>query len=100
MVDYSQLMSGVLVAATTFLGLTLVFLGQLNKTNDVNTEKELRRRQRLGWSFLLGVLVVFWVILWLANGWVWGTLLATIVLIFQIGLLIPEVSPFLIIRKH
>jgi len=96
--SYSQLMSGVLVACTAFLGLSLVYLGQL-RTNGAETEELRRSRQRIGWSFLIGILTVFWVILWLANHWPWGTLLATIALIFQIGLFLPEVWRFLITRR-
>lgn len=99
MVDYSQLMSGVLVATTAFLGLTLVYLGQ-RPAGARETQKLRLSRQRLSWSFLLGVLTVLWVILWLSNGWIWGVLLATIALIFQIGLFLPEVWRFLVRRRR
>lgn len=93
-----QLMSGVLVACTAFLGLSLVYLGQL-RTNGAETEELRQSRQRIGWSFLIGVLTIFWIILWLTNHWPWGALLATILLIFQISLFFPEVLRFLIIRR-
>ena len=93
MVDYSQLMSGVLVASTAFLALTLVQLGQMRVS--AKAEKEWRRYSKpLLWSFITGILAILIAMLWFVGQSPWCALFGAIVLVLQINLFWPMAYHF------